>query len=323
MIVSLLWPAAAYASEESQLLLAPEISYEKATALAENLKDYQLILFDERGRYIWPLSFAELGISGELCMVTVGNWHKTSRYAIVLRYDLDHILQGISSLYESYLQAAHDAHFQISYDNIVTIVPEQSGQKLQLAAIRQEIDAAVRALRPNSVIELKSQWTVPEITEDDLKQLEINGLQGEFSTCFDGGNQSRATNIWLASGKIEGVLLRPGETFSFNEVVGPRTKERGFSEAGVIINSQHGIDVGGGVCQVATTLYNAARISGMTIVERHGHSLPVHYVDKGKDAAVVYGEKDLRFCNDSDHTILIKSYFAYGKLTFKIFGKVS
>lgn len=291
----------------------------QAQQLAEEIKDYELIFLDEKERYIWPVRFEDLGVYGQIETEEKGN---QMQFTLALQYDLAHILSCVEDFYGDYLDQASDAYFQISYDNKITIVPEKDGQQLLLMEIGQQVEQALQAPLRQNVIVLKSEWTHPEVSAQALERLEINGLLGEFSTRFDASNQSRVNNVWLASTKINDYILMPGETFSFNETVGPRTKERGFAEAGVIRNRQHDVDVGGGVCQVATTLYNAARKSGMTIVERHMHSLPVHYVEKGRDAAVVYGEKDLRFKNDTNHAVLVRSYFAYGKLLFKFYGKI-
>lgn len=304
---------------EQTIALRSGITEAEAQQYTQALAEDELIFLDEKGRYIWPVRFEELGISGRL---EAESQRREQAYVLHLQYDLEHILSYVEDFYGEYLDQASDAYFQISYDNEVTIVPEKDGQQLLLAEIGQQVEQALQAPRRQNVIVLKSQWTHPQVSAQSLEDLEINGFLGEFSTRFDASNQSRVNNVWLASTKINDYILMPGDIFSFNETVGPRTKERGFAEAGVIRNRQHDVDVGGGVCQVATTLYNAARKSGMTIVERHVHSLPVHYVEKGRDAAVVYGEKDLRFKNDTGHAVLIRSYFAYGKLLFKFYGNV-
>src|SRR5262249_4274073 len=108
---------------------------------------------------------------------------------------------------------------------------------------------------------------------------------------------------------------------SFNGTVGRRTEKAGFQIAGVYKNGKHDFDVGGGICQVSTTLYNAALLDDLKIVERHNHSMPVAYVPLGRDATVDYGALDLEIANNSDHPIAINSEFHPGKLTFRILGK--
>jgi len=119
---------------------------------------------------------------------------------------------------------------------------------------------------------------------------------------------------------MEGLILAPGQVFSFNQVVGPRTKDRGYDEADVILNNQLVPDIGGGVCQVSTTFYNAVLRANLEIMERHPHSLLIRYVEPGLDAAVAFGTKDFSFRNNTSGHLLIKSSAHYGTVTFKIFG---
>ena len=114
----------------------------------------------------------------------------------------------------------------------------------------------------------------------------------------------RHENIVLALISINNQIVWPGETFSFNDVVGPRTPERGYRPAPII--GGDGIGFGGGICQVSTTLYNAVAKAGLQVVERHLHSSRVPYVAPGKDATVVYGAQNLRFINNLDHPVIIK-----------------
>jgi vancomycin resistance protein YoaR len=115
--------------------------------------------------------------------------------------------------------------------------------------------------------------------------------------------------------------LAPGERFSFNETVGQRTVKAGFKEAGVYINGRHDTGVGGGICQVSTTLYNAALFSNMKIARRTNHSLPVPYVPVGRDATVNWGAQDLVLENNFDKPIALSATYTPGKLTFRVLGQ--
>ncbi len=119
------------------------------------------------------------------------------------------------------------------------------------------------------------------------------------------GEENRLHNISLAIESINGYVLEPGESFSFNEIVGKRTEERGYRMASVIIQKEKKRDFGGGVCQVSSTLFQAARAAGFSILERHSHQKDVGYAHQGDDAAVDYGTKDLRFANSSDAVVKI------------------
>jgi vancomycin resistance protein YoaR len=157
------------------------------------------------------------------------------------------------------------------------------------------------------------------VSDEDLKK--IRQVVAEFSTKFSSRNKPRSNNIKLATEKIDGLVLAPGERFSFNGSVGQRTTKAGFREAGVYINGRHDTGIGGGICQVSTTLYNAALFSNMKVVKRTNHSLPVPYVPVGRDATVNWGAQDLVLENNFDHPIALSATYAPGKLTFRVLGQ--
>ncbi len=140
-----------------------------------------------------------------------------------------------------------------------------------------------------------------------------------YTTNFDSGNVNRSTNVRLAAKSIDGTVIKPGKTFSFNKVVGERTAEAGYKQAIVFEGGQPVPGLGGGVCQVSSTLFNAALLSNMKISERHYHSATVSYVPLGRDATVAYGSKDFKFTNNLDTPIKIDTvYSSNGSLTMKI-----
>ena len=143
---------------------------------------------------------------------------------------------------------------------------------------------------------------------------------GTFSTSFKPGEEGRDTNIKLACDSINQKVVQPGEEFSFNKTVGPTTEKNGYKLAMIYVNGKKDQGFGGGVCQVSTTLYNAADAAGMTIVERHDHSLPVTYVEAGKEAATSYGVKDFRFINELSYPVQIESHVVDGKITVSIYA---
>lgn len=134
-------------------------------------------------------------------------------------------------------------------------------------------------------------------------------LIGTCTTNFEPGSSGRNTNLELAAGFVSGTVLEPGESFSFNNVVGRRTWDRGFREGAIFIGGARQPGIGGGVCQVSTTIFAAALNAGMTITERHQHTLTVDYIDTGLDAAVLWGSQDFRFRNDLDVPVTITCDF--------------
>jgi len=126
-----------------------------------------------------------------------------------------------------------------------------------------------------------------------------------YETTFDPNEEGRNTNIKLAAASVHGHIVHPGETFSFNEVVGPTNQARGYEKSMIFIDGEKHQGFGGGVCQVSTTIFNAAEDAGMTILERHDHSRPVLYAESGDEAATSYGGIDFKFKNEKNHAIVI------------------
>ena len=134
-----------------------------------------------------------------------------------------------------------------------------------------------------------------------------NQILATHQTEINAKEKSRNTNITLAANSINGKIVQPGEIFSFNETVGPTIKSRGYKKGMIYIDGKKSEGFGGGVCQVSSTLHMAAKQAGMTIIERHDHSLPVGYAKSGEEAATSYGSIDFRFRNDKPHPIIIHS----------------
>lgn len=146
-------------------------------------------------------------------------------------------------------------------------------------------------------------------------------LLSTFTTYFDGTNENRAHNIRLAAQKINGTVLQNGQTFSFNSAVGERTEARGFKSAKIIEKGEFVEGIGGGVCQVSTTLFNAAILSGCRIIEYHPHSLPVSYVPPSCDAMVSGTHFDLKLENVTGRTLYVRALSGENYVKFNIYGR--
>ena len=129
---------------------------------------------------------------------------------------------------------------------------------------------------------------------------------GSFSTTLLGSLPARTHNIRLAVAALDSVVLEPGAELSFNQRVGPRTLERGYQMAPVILREERQLQLGGGICQVASTLFSAALMAGLTPIERYRHSSPVDYIALGEDATIAWGYKDLRVRNDSEQSVRVR-----------------
>ena len=127
-----------------------------------------------------------------------------------------------------------------------------------------------------------------------------------YTTTIYDKDENRVSNITLANSKLNGVVINPGETFSFNNTIGPMNEEQGFKKAlGFDANGKKIQISGGGLCQISSTIYNAVLIANLEVVERHPHSRRVYYVPKDKDATIVYGSLDFKFKNNTDKKIKI------------------
>lgn len=158
-----------------------------------------------------------------------------------------------------------------------------------LAGCHSEVDPG--AVSPLGAIEVQASDNCPH-------GLNAGTRLSTFSTKYNADNKDRTSNIILASEAIDGTVLKPGEEFSFNETIGSTTRRRGYKKATVYSGGQKTKNYGGGVCQVSSTLFNAADAAGMEIVERHSHSLNVDYIEKGRDATTSHrGKLDLKFAN--------------------------
>lgn len=160
------------------------------------------------------------------------------------------------------------------------------------------------------------------LIREDLEgeKAEVPQLISQYKTYFEPEQKNRTLNLKRASSAVDGTVLAPGEIFSFNKVVGPRTPQNGYTKAVIFVSGNESYDYGGGVCQVASTIYNAALEAGFAVLERHRHSLPVSYVPSGKDATVAYGYKDLRFSNDAQQIVTIRCLVDGNMLKVQIWG---
>ncbi len=159
----------------------------------------------------------------------------------------------------------------------------------------------------------------PSVTADMLEKSVVE--IGSFSTRLVDKSEGRVNNIRIASEMVDFEKVRPGEEFSFNGTVGVRSSSMGYEKAPMFIKTEDGAkkayEFGGGVCQVATTIYNAVLDAGMEVTERHEHSRKVTYVPRGMDASVVYGSMDLKFRNNRQYPVMIRVFVSDEYVTVK------
>ena len=241
------------------------------------------------------------------------------KFELSFAYNEKIIDDTINTIENELKKEAVNASISISKGNI-KITPEKDGIKLNKDKLRQAIQEQIdkRLLAGDAKINAPLEATKPEITKEKLSA--INTSIYSFNTNFSTSTANRANNIELATKAIDGTLLMPGETFSFNNVVGERTRARGYKEAGVIIGDKIESGLGGGICQVSSTLYNAILRTGIKSEERRNHSLPLAYVSKGLDATVDWGNIDYKFKNTLSYPIYIEGYVQSRKVYFNVYS---
>ncbi len=210
-----------------------------------------------------------------------------------------------------------DATFAVSGD-VVDVVPAKPGLALDVPEAAARILAAARR-SGNRVAVLPLHEQAPARTTAAAQAMGITGVVGSYETIY-GGEANRIHNVQLVAHLVDGTLIKPGVTFSFNGTTGARTAAKGFLEAPVIVNGELQTGLGGGVCQVSTTVFNAAYEAGLPITARTNHALYISHYPLGRDATVDYPDVDLKFVNDTGHWLLLRTWVGSSSLTVSLYG---
>jgi vancomycin resistance protein YoaR len=223
----------------------------------------------------------------------------------------------ITKLAETVGHAPRDATFRVVSGGI-TVVPSQAGRALDVdASVRAVERAAFSPTKRTAALVVRSAQ--PTRTTQDAEAMGITGVVGSYTTTY-GGTEGRLHNVALVAKLIDGALVAPGARFSFNQTTGERNAAKGFEEAPVIINGELESGIGGGVCQVSTTVFNAAFEAGLSIEARTNHALYISHYPLGRDATVNYPDLDLVFRNDTDPWLLLRTFVGSGSLTVNLYG---
>ncbi len=207
----------------------------------------------------------------------------------------------------------------VSYKNgNITVNKEEIGYIFDIDANKKIIENSIQK-RNFDTITLEVTENPPRINSKDIN--EISYVLSSSSTIFNPSDYNRTYNIKLACEKVNGIILMPGESFSMDTVLGPRTFENGYREAPVIYMNEFIKGPGGGVCQVTTTLYGSVLKSKLGIQERIHHSLPLGYVEAGQDATIAEDYIDFKFKNNKEYPVSINAEVSGSRLTMRILGK--
>jgi vancomycin resistance protein YoaR len=200
----------------------------------------------------------------------------------------------------------------------VRLVPAKPGLQLDaVGSVQAVLHAALR--RRARVAQLVVEEEPANRTTAQASKMGINALVSAYTTIY-GGIPNRIHNVQLVAHLVDDKLIAPGETFSFNKTTGDRNAAKGFLEAPVIVNGEVTTGLGGGVCQVSTTVFNAAFEAGLPITDRTNHALYISHYPQGRDATVDYPDVDLKFVNDTDHWLLLRTFVGPSSLTVSLYG---
>lgn len=218
---------------------------------------------------------------------------------------------NIEKIYEEVHKEVKDAYYT---KEPFTIYPEVEGVDFNL----EEAKTILQEEKEQYEIELTI--TKPKVTIAQIGSEAFPDLLGTYSTKYDGGNTDRTTNLRIACRKINDKVVLPGETFSYNKTLGERTPAAGYKNAKVYENGEVVDGIGGGICQISSTLYNSVLKANMDIVERRNHQFVTSYTPAGRDATVVYGLTDFKFKNTRKTAVRIKASCSNGIATVSIYG---
>lgn len=223
----------------------------------------------------------------------------------------------VDELFKKYYKSPVNASIKKT-ENKFIITPEKLGRKLDYNGLINELKSMIENQKEGKV-KAKFVQIMPRITEEKLSR--IKEVIGSFTTKFDSSNRPRSENIKIAASKINGSLIMPGEIFSLSKAIGPVTVENGFKIAKVIVNNEFVDGVGGGLCQIATTLYNAVLMAQLKVVERVPHSALISYVPPGRDATIASGSIDFKFKNITSVPVYLEAYTFQNTVTVNLYGE--
>lgn len=251
------------------------------------------------------------------------------RLAVSVRWDKERLREKMWAVATQYNQKPRDARLDVSEVG-VQVIGDQPGRSLNVGETLLQLQKKYYVGLPTMQATVRT--VQPRLTTASLAGTDVK--LGEYRTRFNAGERGRTRNIYVAAEAIDGKVLMPGETFSFNDSTGRRTWKKGYRMAHIFERKPgkeeaEVVDgLAGGVCQVSSTLYNAVRKSkdrvgsGLRIVERNYHSLPVTYVPPGFDATVAWPSKDFRFRNTLPHPIYLRAEVAGSRLKTSVWGRV-
>jgi vancomycin resistance protein YoaR len=237
------------------------------------------------------------------------------------KWDEAKLRETIKKTLEVFSDPSTEATFQISNANTMTIKSEHIGNIIDSEALITKIKKInIYELVPEIKVDFKKQ--TPLLTAAKLEDQKITGVLATFTTHFDSSQAARTENLKIATKALDMAVIKPGDTLSFNKVVGERTVAGGYKDAYIIVNGQFVPGLAGGICQVSSTLYNTGLLANLSVTQRSNHDLAISYVPLGQDATVAYPDLDLKFNNNTGGYLLVRTKITGNTLTIEMYGKV-
>ena len=302
---------------------AAEAAKEASRVVGSDLT-VQVPKWDDKGVAIASVEAFKIRASDLPQFVTI---EEVAGSGIQIRTRRERLRPLVESLAPAVLRATQDARFKfdVNAGKLIVLTPSVEGRALDVEKSLDAIEAALRGDNRKATIAITT--TTPTINDNaTAADLGIKQLVAEATTLFSGSSDARRKNVAEAAKRFQGAVIPPGATFSFNDLVGNISVEDGFEEGLIIVGNRTVKGVGGGVCQVSTTIYQAALKAGMPIVERYNHGYRVSYYERGLgpgyDATVFSPYADFKFVNDLGSHLLVETVYdpARVSLTFRLYG---
>jgi vancomycin resistance protein YoaR len=297
--------------EVAVVSVEPAITTAEAEAVADQAR---AALSGPVGLEVRRKSVGEIGTARLASLLRVDR--SAGSYELVV--DPPTLQRRVAPLVDRYTRAPRDATFRVKGKK-VRVVPDRDGKQLAAEPTAAAVLAAALGTGDRTAT-VEFEAVAARFTTREAKALGIRHQVSTFTTLMGESSPNRIWNVQLLGRYLDGTILKPGQVFSYNKVMGPRTEERGFREGQMIFGGVLIPSIGGGVCQTATTIFNAAFEAGMPILKRTNHSFYISHYPMGRDATVSWGGSDFVFKNDLDHAILIKAHGDATTFTVTFYG---
>lgn len=237
------------------------------------------------------------------------------------KWDDQKLKDSLNKTLAEFNKPATDATFEITNRNTMNIHSEHIGSTYDADGLISQIKAInIYKKIPEIKVTLKDQ--LPKVTAAELESQKITGLLASYTTQFDSSQTARTENVRLAAKALDMAVVKPGDTLSFNNIVGERTAAAGYLDAYIIVDGKFVPGLAGGICQVSSTLYNTGLLANLPVIQRTNHDLAISYVPLGQDATVAYPSLDLKFNNNTGGYLLVRTRTGSNSITVDIYGKV-